>query len=91
MKYALVPLRYIVTSIVALLQVLLVFALAGCTVGPKYVKSSTPTPPAYKEQPPASYKGAYQWQTANPADQASRGPPQPDPSAGPRTGHEAST
>src|SRR5580658_4865183 len=73
MKYALVPLRYIVTSIVALLQVLLVFALAGCTVGPKYVKSSTPTPAAFKEQPPASSPGAEQWQPANPADRASRG------------------
>jgi NodT family efflux transporter outer membrane factor (OMF) lipoprotein len=73
MKYALATLRYIVTSIVALLLVLLVVALESCTVGPKYVRPSAPTPAAYKEQPPASYEGANQWQTANPADQASHG------------------
>jgi NodT family efflux transporter outer membrane factor (OMF) lipoprotein len=65
--------RYIATSIVALLLVMLVFALAGCMVGPKYVKPSAPTPAAYKEQPPASYQGADQWRPANPTDQASRG------------------
>jgi len=73
MKYVLVVLRYIVTSIVALLLILLFFALESCTVGPRYVRSSTPTPTAYKEQPPVSYQGADQWQPAHPADQASRG------------------
>jgi NodT family efflux transporter outer membrane factor (OMF) lipoprotein len=73
MKYALVAFRYIVTSNLALLLVLLLFALESCTVGPKYVKPSTPTPAAFKEQPPASSPGAEQWQPANPADQASRG------------------
>jgi NodT family efflux transporter outer membrane factor (OMF) lipoprotein len=73
MKYALVRFRGVTTSIVALLLALLIFALAGCMVGPKYVKASTPTPSAYKEQPPASYQGADQWRPANPADQASRG------------------
>jgi len=73
MKYALVRFRYIATSIVAPLLGMLVFALAGCMVGPKYVKPSAPTPTAYKEQPPASYQGADQWQPTNPADQASRG------------------
>jgi NodT family efflux transporter outer membrane factor (OMF) lipoprotein len=65
--------RYIATSIVALLLAMLVFALAGCMVGPKYVKPGAPTPTAYKEQPPASYQGADQWRPANPTDQASRG------------------
>jgi NodT family efflux transporter outer membrane factor (OMF) lipoprotein len=65
--------RYIATSIVALLLAMLVFALAGCMVGPKYVKPGAPTPAAYKEQPPASYQGADQWRPANPTDQASRG------------------
>jgi NodT family efflux transporter outer membrane factor (OMF) lipoprotein len=73
MKYALVTFRYIATIIAGLLLVMLVFALAGCMVGPKYVKPSAPTPTAYKEQPPASYQGADQWRPANPADQASRG------------------
>jgi NodT family efflux transporter outer membrane factor (OMF) lipoprotein len=73
MKYALAMFRYIVTSIIALLFVLLVVALESCTVGPKYVRPSAPTPTAYKEQPPAAYQGSEQWHPANPADQASRG------------------
>ena len=73
MNYLLAGVRYTFTGMIALLLVLLVFALAGCTVGPKYVRPSAPTPTAYKEQPPASYQGAQQWQPANPADQASRG------------------
>jgi NodT family efflux transporter outer membrane factor (OMF) lipoprotein len=73
MKYALATCRYIVTGILALLLILLVFALESCTVGPKYVRPSTPTPAAYKEQPPASYQGADQWKPANPGDQASHG------------------
>jgi NodT family efflux transporter outer membrane factor (OMF) lipoprotein len=73
MKCALATFRFIVVGIVALLLVLVIIALSSCTVGPKYVKSSTPTPAAYKEAPPASYQGADHWQPANPADQASRG------------------
>jgi NodT family efflux transporter outer membrane factor (OMF) lipoprotein len=73
MRYALARFRYIVTSILALLLAPLIFALAGCMVGPKYVRPSTPTPTAYKEQPPTSYQGAEQWQPASPADQAGRG------------------
>ncbi|HEX8895095.1 MAG TPA: efflux transporter outer membrane subunit, partial [Terriglobales bacterium] len=73
MKYALATLRYIVTGIVAMLLVLVIFALESCTVGPKYVRPSAPTPETFKEQPPASYEQAGQWQPANPGDQASRG------------------
>jgi NodT family efflux transporter outer membrane factor (OMF) lipoprotein len=72
MTHLLPRLRYTLTSLIALL-ILMVITLVGCTVGPRYVKASTPTPTAYKEQPPASYEGADQWQPANPADQASRG------------------
>ena len=32
--------------------------LAGCTVGPNYQRASVPTPPAYKEPPPAGWKDA---------------------------------
>jgi len=62
--------RFILTGIVALLFVLL---LAGCTVGPKYVKPAVPTTPAYKEEVPGSFKESDQWQPARPGDQASRG------------------
>ena len=73
MKYALAAFRYIVTSILALLLVLLLAALEGCTVGPKYVKPSVPTTPAYKEEVPASSQGSEQWKPANPGDQKNRG------------------
>jgi len=73
MNYVLAVARFIVTSIVALLLVLLIVALEGCTVGPKYVKPSVPTTPAYKEETPASFKESDQWQPAHPGDQTSRG------------------
>ena len=73
MKYAFVAFSYVVTSILAVLLVLLVVALEGCTVGPKYVKPSVPTTPAYKEEVHASYQGSEQWKPATPGDQASRG------------------
>ena len=73
MKYMLAGFRYILTLIAAVLLVLLIFALESCTVGPKYVKPSAPTTPAYKEEVPASYQGSGQWKAANPGDQASRG------------------
>ncbi len=70
MRHLLAVLRFILTGIVALLLVLL---LAGCTVGPKYVKPTVPTTPAYKEEAPDSFKEADQWQPAHPGDQMSRG------------------
>ena len=73
MSYLLTIVRYILTGIVAVLLVLLIVTLEGCTVGPKYAKPSTPMTPTYKEEVPASYQGAEQWQPANPADQSSHG------------------
>ena len=73
MSYLLTLLRYILTGIVAVLAVLLIVTLEGCTVGPKYVKPSVPTTPAYKEDTPASFKESEQWQPAHPGDQATRG------------------
>lgn len=41
--------------------------VAGCNIGPKYVRPAVQTPPAYKETPTgAQVAGA--WQTAQPAD-----------------------
>src|SRR5467141_2053145 len=62
--------RFILTGIVALILVLLI---AGCTVGPKYVKPAVPTTATYKEEAPASFKETDQWQPARPGDQISRG------------------
>ena len=70
MNYVLAIARFMLTGIVALILVLL---LAGCTVGPKYVKPSVPTTPTYKEEPPGSFKESDQWQPAQPGDQTSRG------------------
>ena len=70
MRYFVSITRFIVTGIVTLLLVLL---LAGCTVGPKYIKPAVPTTPAYKEEVPGSFKESDQWQPAQPADQTSRG------------------
>ena len=70
MNHALTAVRFILTGMVTLLLVLL---LAGCTVGPKYVKPSVPTTPAYKEEAPGSFKESDQWQPARPGDQTSRG------------------
>jgi outer membrane protein TolC len=50
-----------------------VISMVGCTVGPKYVRPAIPVPPAYKEAPPASFKGAGEWQPAQPDDQGMRG------------------
>ena len=48
-------------------------ALTGCMVGPKYVKPSAPTAPAYKEVGPDAFKEDSSWQAAHPADNALRG------------------
>lgn len=42
--------------------------LAGCTVGPKYVKPTAPAPPAFREPPPASFMESPGWKQAQPAD-----------------------
>src|SRR5258706_6094050 len=69
MRYFFAVVPFIVIGIVALLLGLL---LAGCTVGPKYIKPNVPMT-AYKEEAPGSYKGFDQWQPAHPGDQISRG------------------
>jgi NodT family efflux transporter outer membrane factor (OMF) lipoprotein len=42
-------------------------------VGPKYVKPTVPMAPAFKEQPPQSFKESDGWKPAQPGDQALRG------------------
>jgi NodT family efflux transporter outer membrane factor (OMF) lipoprotein len=46
--------------------------VSGCMVGPKYVKPAAATAPAYKEQPPESFKESDTWKQAQPADQKIR-------------------
>jgi NodT family efflux transporter outer membrane factor (OMF) lipoprotein len=74
MKYIWAGFRYILTGIVGLLLVLLIVALEGCMVGPKYVKPSAPASANFKEEVPASFEGTnQQWKPANPGDQTIRG------------------
>ena len=73
MRYFFPIMRFLLSGIVALLLVLLIIALEGCTVGPKYVKPTVPTSATFKEEPPTSFKESGQWQPAHPADQTSRG------------------
>jgi NodT family efflux transporter outer membrane factor (OMF) lipoprotein len=47
--------------------------LAGCLVGPKYVRPVVASTPAFKEQPPESFKEVDGWKPAQPGDQTLRG------------------
>lgn len=49
--------------------------IAGCKVGPNYTRPSVPTPPAFKEQPPAQDQNQAQdgWKPVQPADTAAKG------------------
>ena len=47
--------------------------LAGCTVGPKYVRPAVPMTESYKEEESSSFKELELWQPAHPADQTNRG------------------
>ncbi len=47
--------------------------LSGCMVGPKYVKPTAPTPPAFKEASPDAFKETSDWHIAHPDDQIPRG------------------
>lgn len=48
------------------------FLLAGCMVGPRYVRPTVQAPPAFKEPLP-TYKEDGPWHTAQPADEFSKG------------------
>jgi NodT family efflux transporter outer membrane factor (OMF) lipoprotein len=52
----------------------LTFFTASCMVGPKYsTPPSTPTPPAFKEQPPPEFKDANIWKPGEPRDDKLKG------------------
>ena len=46
--------------------------LAGCTVGPNYVRPQAPLTSVYKEAPPLAYKDAGLWKPAQPSHQLLR-------------------
>ena len=70
MRYFFAVMRFISTGTLILPLVLLI---AGCTVGPKYIKPTVPMTATYKEEAPSSFKESDQWQPARPGDQISRG------------------
>jgi NodT family efflux transporter outer membrane factor (OMF) lipoprotein len=70
MRYFFAVMRFISTGTRILP---LVFLMAGCTVGPRYIKPMVPMTPGYKEEVPDSFKESGQWQPAHPGDQTSRG------------------
>jgi NodT family efflux transporter outer membrane factor (OMF) lipoprotein len=53
--------------------VIAVLLAPGCRVQQPYAVPQAPTPPAFKEPPPDSFKESQEWKTANPADGFSRG------------------
>ncbi len=46
--------------------------IAGCKVGPDYVKPDAPETAAYKEPPPDAFAGAGNWKRAQPSDRSLR-------------------
>jgi NodT family efflux transporter outer membrane factor (OMF) lipoprotein len=51
----------------------LALLMTGCAVGPKYQRPVVQVPPAFKEQPPDSYKETDGWKIGQPADTRLRG------------------
>jgi NodT family efflux transporter outer membrane factor (OMF) lipoprotein len=58
---------------VGLVAVAMAVLLVGCSVGPKYAKSTVPTAPAYSEQPPQQFEESQGWMTAQPSDAMLKG------------------
>jgi hypothetical protein len=74
------PLRLMRHSIIQpsrLIQLLFWFSgicgLAGCNVGPKYMRPVMPAPPAFKESGPQQAPDGTAWKLAQPQDAAIRG------------------
>jgi NodT family efflux transporter outer membrane factor (OMF) lipoprotein len=57
----------------AAIALVFAFVLSGCSVGPKYVRPSVPTPPSFKEQGASGAAGAGTWKAAQPSDGTVRG------------------
>jgi NodT family efflux transporter outer membrane factor (OMF) lipoprotein len=52
---------------------LLICGLLGCNVGPRYVRPTVPSPPAFKESGPQQASDGSTWKTTQPQDDALRG------------------
>src|SRR5438309_11372182 len=58
----------------AWMLVLGAFFLSGCSFAPKYARPPVRTPTAFKELTPSDFKETDGWKTAEPQDDAIRGP-----------------
>ncbi|HTU50684.1 MAG TPA: hypothetical protein VMF56_08825 [Acidobacteriaceae bacterium] len=58
---------------ILLVAAVLSLALSGCTVGPKYVRPSTPLAPAFSEPLPENFKSVDGWKPAQPSDAELKG------------------
>lgn len=56
-----------------LIATVLGLALSGCTVGPKYVRPSTPLAPAFNEPLPENFTSVDGWKPAQPSDALLKG------------------
>jgi NodT family efflux transporter outer membrane factor (OMF) lipoprotein len=56
-----------------LLVICAICGLLGCNVGPRYVRPSVPSPPAFKESGPQEAPDGSTWTTAQPQDDVLRG------------------
>jgi len=59
----------LISSLLSIVTIL----LAGCMVGPNYVKPSTPMAPDFKELAPAPSQPSDGWKLAQPGDQTALG------------------
>lgn len=65
--------RPVLQSGIFMLAACLGFVVAGCRVGPQYVRPSTPMAPAFKESVPTNFKSVDGWTQAQPQDAQLRG------------------
>ena len=61
------------TRLIPSLLSIVTILLAGCMVGPNYVKPSTPMASAFKEEAPNLSQASDGWKLAQPGDQTPRG------------------
>lgn len=60
-------------SVPSALAVCFAVTLAGCRVGPQYVKPATPLAPEFKEALPSNFKSSDGWKVAQPSDTQLKG------------------
>ncbi|HEX2918395.1 MAG TPA: efflux transporter outer membrane subunit [Edaphobacter sp.] len=65
--------RFRSPSLLTVLAGALSFAVAGCRVGPQYVRPAAPLAPEFKEALPSNFKASDGWKVAQPSDAQLKG------------------